>query len=584
MQKMAAKGIELIIGIKKDPIFGHQLVIGAGGTLVEVIQDYALRMMPVTESDIEEMVRELKSYPILKGYRSEAGINEEFLKKICMGLNTLVKLHPHIDELDLNPVIFTQGEATICDVRIAMGHDSDEKGKRRSLTNVDKMLNPKSIAVIGASQDEKKNGGRLFRYLVENKYPGELYPINPKASDIKGYKAYPDLKDVPADIDLACIIVAAPLVPDVLRSCIVKGIKAAIIYSSGFAEIGEEGERLQEEILSIAKEGDIRLLGPNSIGIASPSKQIYTAFGAALESEMKVLGNIGFISQSGAMGSALLSRAWEEGIGFSRWISIANEADLDSSDFVEVLAEDELTKVIAIFMEGLQDATAFEKAVSKARKNEKPVIVFKTGKSEVGKRAVQSHTGSMAGDDAVYTSAFRKYGALRIEHIEDMLDTAIALDVQPLPKGNKIGVITASGGACSVIADLCSAKGMEVPELSTNTMSKIQKLIPPFGSSQNPIDVTAEIIAKPEMFKEVVNALDKDPDISGILIMLTTNADPGLPLLPEPLLIFINKVISRLSLDGSVQTQLHLKLCRFTQMKNCLFTLLRKKRSTLWII
>ncbi|MFS0574026.1 acetate--CoA ligase family protein [Sporosarcina sp. 179-K 3D1 HS] len=536
VQKMAAKGIELIIGIKKDPIFGHQLVIGAGGTLVEVIQDYALRMMPVTELEIEEMVRELKSYPILKGYRGEPGINLDLLKQICMRLNALIQLHPHIDELDLNPVIFTQGKATICDVRIAMGCALNEKGKRRSLTNVDKMLNPKSIAVIGASQDEKKNGGRLFRYLVENKYPGELYPINPKASEIKGYKAYPDLKDVPADIDLACIIVAAPFVPDVLKSCIVKGIKAAIIYSSGFAEIGEEGERLQEEILAIAKEGDIRLLGPNSIGIASPSKQIYTAFGAALESKVKVSGNIGFISQSGAMGSALLSRAWEEGIGFSRWISIANEADLDSSDFIEVLAEDELTNVITVFMEGLQDAEAFKKAVTKAKEKEKPVIVFKTGKSDVGKRAVQSHTGSMAGDDAVYMSAFNKYGVLRVEHIEDLLDTAIALDVQPLPNGNKIGVITASGGACSVIADLCSANGMEVPELSINTMSKIQNLIPPFGSSQNPIDVTAEIIAKPQMFKEVVSTLANDADISGVLVMLTTNADPGASIIAQAIL------------------------------------------------
>jgi len=291
VQKMVPKGIELIFGIKKDPVFGHHLVIGLGGTLVEIMKDFTMRMMPVSESDIEDMLKELKSYPMLKGYRGQPGIEMKYVKYICLGLNKLIQKKPEIDELDLNPVIFTGTNAIICDVRILMNEEKKEKKKRRSLLNMEKMLNPQSIAIVGVSQNEKKNGGRLFRYLVENKYPGKLYPINPGAKEIKGYKVYPDLKDVPDEIDLACIIVSATLVPDVLRSCVKKGVKAAIIYSSGFAEIGEEGELLQQEILAIAEAGDIRILGPNSIGIASPSKQIYTAFGAALESKVKLSGN-----------------------------------------------------------------------------------------------------------------------------------------------------------------------------------------------------------------------------------------------------------------------------------------------------
>ena len=526
VQKMAPKGIELIFGIKKDPVFGHQLVIGFGGTLVEIMKDFVMRMMPVTVNDVRDMIKELKSYPILNGYRGQSGINRQMLESICLGLNDLVEKKPEIEELDLNPVIFTGDEAVICDVRVLLGEHQETQKSTRSLEHVEQMINPRSIAVIGASQNEKKNGGRLFRYLVENGYEGQLFPINPGAEEIKGYKTYPRLIDVPEHVDLACIIVAAKHVPQVMEECVAKGVKAAIIYSSGFAEVGEEGKQLQEQVLSLAEQGNIRVLGPNSIGIASPLKNIYSAFGAALESKIKLPGNIGFISQSGAMGSALLSRAWEQGAGFSRWISVANEADLTTSDFIEVLADDDLTNVITVFMEGLKDVRAFERATKKALQRKKPVLVFKTGRSSVGKRAVQSHTGSIAGDDAVYSAAFKKYGALRIQHLEELIDVSRAFNIQSLPKGKRIGVLTASGGACSVIADLCTEKGLEVPEL-TITSEKIKELIPAFGSAQNPVDVTAEVIAKPEMFKKVLETLTDDPDIDGVIVMLTTNADPG---------------------------------------------------------
>lgn len=526
VQEMSEKGIELIFGIKKDAIFGHQLVIGFGGTLVEIMKDFSMRMMPVSESEVDEMIRELKSYSILKGYRGQEGVNIEKIKKICLGLNKLIKNKPEIEELDLNPVIFKGKEALICDVRILIGEKNKLRHEPRSLKAVEQIINPSSIAVIGASRNENKNGGRLFRYIVENNYPGKLYPVNPGAKEIRGYKAYASLNDIPEQIDLACIIVSATQVIDVMKECIEKKIKSVIIYSSGFAEIGESGEKLQNEILSVAKEGDIRVLGPNSIGIASPSKNIYTAFGAALESVEKVPGNIGFISQSGAMGSALLSRAWEKKIGFSRWITVANEMDLSATDFIEVLADDDLTKIISVFMEGLKNSTAFERASRKAFENKKPLIIYKTGRSDIGKQAVESHTGSIAGDAEVYSAAFKKNRVLQVDQVDDLIDVSVALDVQPLPKGKNIGVITASGGACSIIADLCSEKGLEVPKL-TKESEKIKNLIPPFGSAENPIDLTAEVIAQPEMFKEVMQTLIDDSNIDGVVVMLTTNADPG---------------------------------------------------------
>ncbi|WP_027415437.1 acetate--CoA ligase family protein [Aneurinibacillus terranovensis] len=554
IQKMAPKGTELIFGIKKDPVFGHQLIIGLGGILVEIMKDFTMRMMPVTAEDVEQMVSELKGYPLIKGYRGQSGINLKVLKNICLGLNELVQQKPDIEELDLNPVIFTKDEAVICDVRILLGESKkEEDSSSRLLDHVEQMINPHSIAVIGASTNEKKNGGRLFRYIVENGYSGNLYPINPTANEIKGYPAYPSVRAVPGDIDLACIIVDARQVPQVLEECIAKKVKAAIIYSSGFAETGEEGIKLQEQVLALAKQGNIRLLGPNSIGIASPSKHVYTAFGAALESKVKHPGNIGFISQSGAMGSALLSRAWEQGAGFSRWISVANEADLTTSDFIEVLADDELTQVITVFMEGIKDVKAFRQAAQRALQRRKPVLVYKTGRSSVGKRAVQSHTGSIAGDDQVYSTAFEKFGVLRIKHVEELIDVARAFGIQPLPKGNRVGIVTASGGACSVIADLCAEKGLEIPDLP-NGSEVIKQLIPPFGSAQNPVDVTAEVIAKPEMFKKVLETLAADSNVDGVIVMLTTNSDPGASIIAQAIMdVFKNQnkpiVVGRLGAE-----------------------------------
>lgn len=555
VQKMAPKGIEMIVGIKRDPVFGHLLVIGVGGIFVELMKDVSMRLMPVSDEEVDEMVASLKGSALLTGYRGKPGIDVQQLKKIVQGLNRLVEIRPQIAEMDLNPIIFYGDEAAICDVRILLDEPERRPGSTlKTLGHVEKMLNPRSIAVVGASSDEKKNGGRLFRYIVENGYQGKLYPINPKADEIRGYKAYPSVKDVPDEIDLACIIVGAQHVPSVLEDCIAKKIPTAIIYSSGFAETGEEGKKLQEQIVALAEKGNMRLLGPNSMGVASPVKNIYTVFGSALESPKKFGGKIAFVSQSGAMGSALLSRAWEQGAGFSRWISVANEADLSTSDFIDLLSDDEHTTVISVFMENIKDFERFQRATEKALSRRKPVLVYKTGKSAVGQRAVQSHTGSIAGDDAVYSAVFEKTGVLRVNFIEELIDVARVFECQPIPRGNRMAILTASGGACSVVADLCDAYGLEVPLLN-KTAEKIKAYIPPFGSPYNPVDVTAEVIAKPEMFKKVLQALVDDENIDGVLVMLTSNADPGATIIAQAILDVFHAqdkpiVVGRLGADS----------------------------------
>jgi len=534
VQEMARPGREIIVGLKRDAIFGPVLLIGLGGVWVELLQDVAVRALPIERRDVLEMLEGLKGGRLLKGYRGEAPVDLEAVVQIALGVARLALDFPEIQEMDLNPVfVGKEGRgATVVDARIilggtkAAGATGASSGRPGKTEELESLFNPRSVAIVGASADESKNGGRLFKYLVKHGYQGSIYPVNPKEREIRGYPCYPGVRDIPGEVDLACIIVPAKAVAPVLRECVEKRVKSAIVYSSGFAEVGQEGRRLQQELVEIARAGGIRLAGPNTVGIVNPVVHTYTAFGMALEADNPLLGQIAFITQSGALGGALVSRAWEQKIGFSRWIASGNEADLGTADYIEYLAGDPHTKVIGIFMEGVGDGPRFREAAQKAAEAGKPIIVYKTGRSDLGRQSVQSHTGSLAGDDAVYDAVFKKYGILRVRAVWDLLDAAGAFSAQPLPRGNRVGIISTSGGANSMLADECAEAGLTVANFSLATLEKIQQYIPPFGSAVNPVDVTAQVLAKPEIFKKTLEAIVEDASVDSVIIMLTTSADP----------------------------------------------------------
>jgi acyl-CoA synthetase (NDP forming) len=246
----------------------------------------------------------------------------------------------------------------------------------------------------------------------------------------------------------------------------------------------------------------------------------------AFEVERMRPGEIAFLTQSGALGGSLLSRTWADGIGFSHWICAGNEADLTLSDYLDALVDDPDARVIAIFMETLRDPVAFLAAARRARQLGKPIVVYKTGESEVGRRAVRSHTGSLAGDNRVYAAAFRACGIARVDNLQALVDAAVALAWQPLPRGRRVGVISASGGACSVIADECARHGLELPLLPAGTVARIAQIVPPFGVSQNPVDVTIEITRNPGMIGQVAEIMLAEQTVDALVVLMTTNADP----------------------------------------------------------
>jgi acyl-CoA synthetase (NDP forming) len=526
-------GLEMIVGCRRDAQFGPVVLVGLGGVWVEALQDVAVRLAPVSRSDAHAMLAELRGAALLDGFRGQPPIDREALVEVIERVSALALAEPRLLELDLNPVIVGPQAAVAVDGRVIWDADAGAgqwsaypESRERTRAAVQRILNPQSIAVVGASTDARKPGGRLFHYLLKHGYRGNLVAVNPGTSEVMGRPSYPTLAVLPEPPDLICVMVPAETIPMVLAGARADGQSSAIVYTAGFGETGAAGVALQERVLEAAAVSGVRFCGPNTAGVVNANAATCAAFGMAFEVDEMPTGNIAFLTQSGALGSSLLSRTWATGIGFSHWICTGNEADLTLSDYLDVLVDDPDAQVIAIFMESLRDPQGFIAAAKRAQAIGKPIVVYKTGTSAVGQRAGQSHTGSLAGDDRMYAAAFQACGVARVHDLQALVDAAIALAWQPRPRGRRVGVISASGGACSVIADECARHGLEVPLLADATLAQIRAIIPPFGAAQNPVDVTVEVTRNPEMIGQVTELLLADEGIDAVVVLMTTNADP----------------------------------------------------------
>ncbi|WP_139339583.1 acetate--CoA ligase family protein [Bacillus dakarensis] len=321
---------------------------------------------------------------------------------------------------------------------------------------VRKLLYPRSLAVIGASNHKNKSGGRLMDYLTKHKSLHSIYPVNPKEETVFGKPCYQSVKQLPDHIDLALVVLPGRKILKVVEECAAKGINVLAVYSSGFAEMGGEGVELQQKLLERAKELGVYICGPNMIGVVNANQRFFGSFSMAMETpNIPRSGKIAFVSQSGAIGGGILSKLWSEGIGISHFISSGNEADLDTADYLSFLAEDEQTEIICVYLEGVKDGRKLIDSLQKANYNRKPVIIYKNGRTSIGQKSVQSHTGSLAGNYQVYETVFKQYGAIYVDVLEDMFEVAKGfLSIKNL-HGKNVAVISTSGGACTIIADNC---------------------------------------------------------------------------------------------------------------------------------
>lgn len=527
IQPMVKNGLEMVVGLRRDPVFGAVVMAGLGGGLVEAIADVAVRLVPVSHSEAAAMIGELR-VSSTASLRQQFKAELEHLARVVTSVSELAVGHADILELDLNPVVITPEGATVVDAKLvrAAGPAPAPRLWKPAEATIGKLLNPQSIVVVGASANPAKQGGRLFRYLIKHGFPGRLYGVNPHESEIMGRPSYPSVAELPEPADMACIVVPMDDVEGVVEACGKRGIPTATVFTSGFAETGPEGLRRQEKLLATARRNGIRLCGPNTAGIMSAHGRMCAAIGMAFEVESVPEGNVAMLSQSGAIGSALLSRAWDEGVAIGRWICSGNEADLALGDYMLDLVDDPACKVIAVFMETVRDPESFKAACTKARERGKHILVYKSGRSAVGSRSAQTHTGAIAGDDSVYGAAFKAFGVVRVPDLQTLMDAAGAFGQLPLPAGRRIGVVSASGGACSVVADECARRNLDMAELSPETVTAISDVIPMFGVPTNPVDVTMEVTVRPAMLGRVAELVLRDPAVDALLVMLTTNADP----------------------------------------------------------
>ncbi|MGD0282644.1 MAG: acetate--CoA ligase alpha subunit, partial [Dissulfurispiraceae bacterium] len=382
---------------------------------------------------------------------------------------------------------------------------------------LESFFNPDSIAVIGASRDPRKVGYAVLHNLIRFNYKGSIYPINPASDDILGLKTFPRASAVGKPVGLAVIAVPAHAVPDTLIDCSAAGARAVVILSAGFKEAGAEGIRLEERLREISAKHDLRILGPNCLGIINTANGMNASFAGG----MLPKGKIAFFSQSGALGIAILDWALGNNMGFSKFISLGNKTDLNETDFIEYFSSDPDTDVILGYIEDVVDGKKFLDVARKATKV-KPIILIKSGGTEAGARAASSHTGALAGSETAFNAAFRQAGIIRAEGIEDLFDTALAFSPNKLPQGNKLLIITNAGGPGILAADMAERTGVKLPLMSKETIDVIAKKLPSSASLFNPVDIIGD--ATSERYAVVLDNAIKDPNVDGILVILTPQA------------------------------------------------------------
>lgn len=383
--------------------------------------------------------------------------------------------------------------------------------------SLEKFFSPESVAIVGASQQKGKVGYEILTNLIKSQFPGKLYPVNHKADEIEGLKCYPDIESIGETPDLVIIIVPAQIVPSVMEQCVKVGVKSVVVITAGFKEIGEEGKKLEKQIAQIARRGGIRFIGPNCLGIISTYDKLNASFGGDLPNE----GATCYISQSGALLAAILDMANAQGIGLSKLISIGNKADLNELDIIEAMDYDPNTKVIAGYLESIDDGNMFAR-VAEQISTRKPILLIKAGSTAAGAKAASSHTGSLAGGDTAYEAVFAKAGIIRCKSISQQFNYARAFSNQPLPKGPRVAVITNAGGPGIMAADAIEAHGLDFATLTEETKAKLAEKLPAAANINNPVDVLGDALA--DRYEYALEVVLQDDGVDAAIVIMSPQA------------------------------------------------------------
>ncbi len=496
---------EFVAGMFQDPQFGPVILFGLGGVLTEALKDIVLKMAPLNDNDIEDMFEKLSSNKLLSDFRGEKAVNKKMLKAILKGLSDMALTYPNIKEVDINPLIIQKdGSPVVVDGLIVL--DQVKNKKRKTYTIDQKALRacfyPKSIAFIGASAILGKWGHLLLTNTLSKAYKGKVFLVNPKGGKITGRPVHKSITEIKEDVELAVVTIPADQVTNLIPDLKSKNVKGILLITSGFREVGKEGARLEEKLAQEAYDAGMLILGPNTMGICNPHIDFYCSAAHAYPKP----GSTALVSQSGNMGTQLLAFAEQQDIGIRAFSGSGNEAMVTIEDYMEAFEIDELTRTVVLYLESVKDGARFFKSAARVSK-QKPVVVLKGGRTAIGEKAASSHTGAMASDSKVFDAACYQSGIIQVRQPVELLDLSAVFSSLPLPKGNRVAIMTLGGGWGVVTTDLCAEHGLVVPELSPGIIEQLNKILPPFWSHGNPIDIVGE--GDPEIPKTCLEELLK---------------------------------------------------------------------------
>ncbi len=513
IQQMVTGGQEVIIGAVTDPAFGKLVAFGLGGVLVEVLKDITFRLAPASKADALSMLDGIAAAEILKGVRGAPPVNRAALATMIGNVSQLVADFPEVTEMDLNPVFASKAGAIAADVRIVLDFTPPVVRYRPSqeeiVRQMNKVMRPDAVAVIGASDETGKIGNSVMKNLINGGYKGKIYPINPSADRIMGLQAYKSVKDVPGNIDIAVFAIPAKFVPGALTEVGEKKIAGAILIPSGFAETGNMAG--QVELVEIARKYGVRLMGPNIYGFYYTPKNLCATFCTAYD----VKGHAALSSQSGGIGMAIIGFSRSAKMGVSAIVGLGNKSDIDEDDLLTFFEQDDNTHIIAQHCEDLKDGRSFAEVARRVSKK-KPVVMLKAGRTSMGARAASSHTGALAGNDKIYEDVLKQSGVIRAKSLRDLLEFARGIPVLPTPKGENVVIITGAGGSGVLLSDACVDNNLKLMAMPPDLDAAFRKFIPPFGAAGNPVDITGG--EPPRTYQNTVRLGLEDPRIHALIL------------------------------------------------------------------
>ncbi|MGB8767949.1 MAG: acetate--CoA ligase family protein [Nitrososphaeraceae archaeon] len=528
LEKMVPNGIELIIGLQNDSQFGPSIMVGLGGIYTELFKDVSFRVLPITKDDAIKMLNSLRGRDILKGFRGSKAVNMDMISEAIVNIGTLgVDLAGKYESIDFNPVVVYPDGYFVVDAKIILKEKSSDDAISKASPDasfMDLFFNAKSVALIGASPEPGKIGNSVMESLVKHDYKGKVYPVNAKGyPEIMDVKAYKNLLDIKDPIDVVIVTVDLKFVPDLLAECGKKNIHNMVIISGGGKELGGERAAIEKRVQDLSRELNIRIIGPNCIGIFNGENRLDCAFQGHLRMIRPKRGNVAFLSQSGTVGIAFMETA--DSFGLSKMISYGNRSDVDEADMIHYLAKDPNTNVIGLYVEGLGDGRKFmNSAKNVLKESQKPIVVFKNGRSTKGAKQAASHTGSLGGSFAVISGAFEQTGIISVDSYEELTSALKALTWQPVPKGNRVAMVTNGAGPIIAAIDNFERLNLELAQLSDQTIKSFKEHYPATYVIGNPCDVTGS--ASADDYRFAIQAFLDDPNVDIVMPWFVFQDDP----------------------------------------------------------